>query len=195
MQRKAQINRKTKETDISFEIELDSIKESNISSGVPFFDHMLTHIAKHGRIYINLKAKGDLEVDYHHTVEDIGICFGQLIKEALGDKKRINRYGHFSLPMEEALANIALDICNRPKLIFNVPLEHGKIGEFDEELIKEFFIAFSLNSGITLHINVPYGENKHHIAEGIFKCFGHALRNAMTIDPNLEGVLSTKGTL
>lgn len=193
--RKAQIKRKTYETDIDLEMILESSEESSIDSGIPFFDHMLTHIAKHGRICIKLKCDGDLEVDGHHSVEDIGISMGLALKEALGDRKSIRRYGHFSLPMEETLANTALDLSNRPFLAYNTPLSTEKIGNFDVELIKEFFRALSLNGGITLHINVPYGENLHHIAEGIFKSFGHALKMAVSIDPDIEGVLSTKGVL
>ncbi len=195
MKRKAQIIRKTKETDISLELEFESANESQIDSGVAFFDHMLTHIAKHGRIYLNLKASGDLKVDAHHTVEDVGICMGKVISEALADRKGIRRYGHFSLPMEETLANVSLDLSNRPKLIFNTPLSTGKVGDFDVELVKEFFWALALNAGITLHINVPYGENFHHIAEGIFKSFGHALKEAVSIDSSIDGVLSTKGVI
>ena len=195
MSRNAKINRKTFETDISLELELDSQKPSEIKSGIAFFDHMLDHIVKHGRMCLKLRAKGDLEVDGHHTVEDIGICLGKALNDALGDRKGIRRYGHFSLPMEECLVNVALDLCQRPYLAYNTPLGDQKVGEFDVELVKEFFRALSQNAGITLHINVPYGENLHHIAEGIFKCFGHALREAISIDPDLDGVLSTKGVI
>ena len=195
MARQAIINRKTNETEIALEIELGSSRKSEIRSGIPFFDHMLDHIAKHGRIHINLNATGDIEVDGHHTVEDVGICFGQALNKALGERKSIKRYGHFSLPMEETLANIALDICNRPLLVFNTPLTNGKVGDFDVELVKEFFYALTRNCGMTLHVNVPYGENLHHIAEGIFKSFGHALKEAISIDPTIDGVLSTKGVL
>ncbi len=195
MSRYAKIIRRTKETEINLELSLDSSEESEIHSGIPFFDHMLNHITKHGRIHLKLKNKGDLEVDGHHSVEDIGICLGMALKDALGDRKSIKRYGHFSLVMEEALANVALDLSNRPHLVYNTPLRTEKIGTFDVELIKEFFRALSLNGGITLHINVPYGENLHHIAEGIFKSFGHALREAITIDDTIDGFLSTKGVL
>jgi imidazoleglycerol-phosphate dehydratase len=195
MKRLSSIKRKTNETDISLNIELGSTKSSDINTGIAFFNHMLAHIAKHGNIYLSLSAVGDIEVDYHHTVEDVGICFGQALKEALGDHSGIRRYGYFSLPMEETLANVALDICNRPKLIFNTPFRGGKVGNFDVELIKEFFDAFILNAGITLHINVLYGDNLHHIAEAIFKSFAHALRVAVSIDPDTDGVLSTKGII
>ena len=193
--RQAKIQRKTKETDISLELKLESTDESEINTGIAFFDHMLIHIATHGRIFLKLSVKGDLEVDGHHTVEDIGICMGKALNDALGDRKGIRRYGHFSLPMEETLANVSMDICNRPYLHFDTPLKEGKIGNFDVELVKEFFRALSLNAGITLHINVPYGDNLHHIAEGIFKSFGHSLRKAVSIDPDIKGVLSTKGVL
>ncbi len=195
MGRHSSIKRKTNETDISLNIELDSNKKSDINTGIAFLDHMLSHIAKHGNIHLDLRAVGDIEVDYHHTVEDIAICFGRCLKEALADHKGIRRYGFFSLPMEEVLANAALDICNRPKLVFNTPFRGGKVGNFDLELIKEFFNALSLNAGITIHINVLYGENLHHIAEGIFKSFAHALRIAISIDPGIDGVLSTKGII
>ncbi|MDH5682023.1 MAG: imidazoleglycerol-phosphate dehydratase HisB [Spirochaetota bacterium] len=195
MSRNAKINRKTFETDISLELDLDKQEPSEIKSGIAFFDHMLDHIVKHGRMYLKLSAKGDLEVDGHHSVEDIGICLGKALNDALGERKGIRRYGHFSLPMEECLVNVALDLSNRPYLAYNTPLRDQKVGEFDVELVKEFFRALSQNAGITLHINVPYGENLHHIAEGIFKCFGHALREAISIDPDLDGVLSTKGVI
>lgn len=195
MKRKGEIHRHTNETDISLSVELESFNESEIQSGISFFDHMLSHIAKHGQIYLKLSAVGDLEVDDHHTVEDIGICFGQALVKALEEKIGIKRYGHFSLPMEETLANVSLDLCNRSFLIFNTPLGQGKVGNFDIELVKEFFSAVSRHSGMTLHINVPYGENWHHISEAIFKGFGHALKEAVSIDPLNKGVLSTKGTL
>ncbi|HEO66345.1 MAG TPA: imidazoleglycerol-phosphate dehydratase HisB [Spirochaetes bacterium] len=195
MTRQARIHRKTLETDISLELILESNEESNIDSGIPFLDHMLSHVVKHGRLCLKLKCTGDLEIDGHHSVEDIGISLGEALKEALGDRKGIRRYGHFSLPMEEALANVALDLSNRPHLVYHTPLSTEKIGDFDVELIKEFFRALTLNAGITLHINVPYGENLHHMAEGIFKSFGHALKEAVSIDPHIKGVLSTKGII
>ncbi len=195
MTRQAKIHRKTHETDISLDLTLESNEESSIDSGIPFFDHMLSHVVKHGKLCLKLKCTGDLEIDGHHSVEDIGISLGQALKEALGDRKGIRRYGHFSLPMEETLANVALDLSNRPHLLYDTPLDTEKIGDFDVELIKEFFRALSLNAGITLHINVLYGENLHHIAEGIFKSFGHALKEAVSIDPDIKGVLSTKGMI
>lgn len=195
MNRRTQTERKTSETEIVLDMELDSDQESQIDSGVPFFNHMLSHIAKHGRVYLNLKAMGDWEVDDHHTVEDIGIVMGQTLKKILGDRAGIYRYGHFTLPMDESLVQVALDFSNRSHLIYHAPFGREKIGKFDVQLIKEFFIALSMHAGITLHIRVIHGENLHHIAEAIFKCFGHALRQAVSIDPSRQGILSTKGML
>jgi len=193
--RKAKVKRKTKETEITVEINVDGSGNSDIETSIPFLDHMLELLAQHGLFDITLKAKGDIEVDYHHTVEDIGICLGECFKKALGDFKGIKRYGESTVPMDESLGSIVLDVCNRPSLIFNTPLVKGKVGTFDIELVKEFFNAFAQKSGISLHINVPYGDNAHHIIESIFKAFARALDMASTVDKRITGVMSTKGKL
>jgi len=193
--RKAKVKRKTKETEITVEINVDGSGNSNIKTSIPFLDHMLELLAQHGLFDITLKAMGDIEVDYHHTVEDIGICLGECFKNALGDFKGIKRYGESTVPMDESLGSIVLDVCNRPSLIFNTPLLKGKVGTFDIELVKEFFNAFAQKSGISLHINVPYGDNAHHIIEAIFKAFARALDMASTVDKRITGVMSTKGKL
>ena len=193
--RKAKVKRKTKETEITVEINVDGSGNSDIETSIPFLDHMLELLAQHGLFDITLKAKGDIEVDYHHTVEDIGICLGECFKKALGDFKGIKRYGESTVPMDESLGSIVLDVCNRPSLIFNTPLVKGKVGTFDVELVKEFFNAFAQKSGISLHINVPYGDNAHHIIESIFKAFARALDMASTVDKRITGVMSTKGKL
>lgn len=194
MKRKSNLERKTKETEIKLGLELECEEESKINSGIPFFDHMLTHIAKHGFMKIDLISKGDIEVDFHHTVEDIGITLGKALSQALGDKTGINRYGWSSIPMDETIANVSLDLSGRSVMVFNVNFTGEKIGNFDVELIKEFFMALSQNAGINLHINVPYGDNNHHIAEAIFKAFGWALKAAVS-KSGLKGIPSTKGVL
>ncbi len=194
MEKKSKIERTTKETQISLELELNCEAEPVINTGIAFFDHMLSHIAKHGNVKLLLQAKGDIEVDFHHTVEDAGIVLGKAIVEALGDKKGINRYGWSSIPMDETLANVALDISGRPVFVFHVEFTGPKIGDFDTELVKEFFRALSNSAGLNLHINVPYGDNNHHIAEAIFKAFGWALRIAVS-PSGLKGIPSTKGVL
>lgn len=193
--RKAKVKRKTEETEISVEINIDGSGKSDIKTSIPFLDHMLELLAQHGLFDITLKAKGDIEVDCHHTVEDIGICLGECFKKALGDFKGIKRYGESTVPMDESLGSIVLDVCNRPSLVFNTPLTKGKVGTFDIELVKEFFNAFAQKSGISLHINVPYGDNAHHIIEAIFKAFARALDMASTVDKRITGVMSTKGKL
>jgi len=195
MIRKAKVERKTKETEIIVEIIIDGSGKSNIKTSIPFLDHMLEILAQHGLFDITLRAKGDIEVDYHHTVEDIGLCLGECFKKALGDFKGIRRYGESAVPMGESLSSVVLDICNRPNLIFNTPLVKEKIGAFDIELIREFFNSFAQKSGISLHINVSYGYNTHHIFESIFKAFARALDIASTIDKRITGVMSTKGKL
>jgi len=195
MKRKATVERKTRETDITVEIIVDGSGKSNIQTSVPFLDHMLELLAQHGLFDITLEAKGDIEVDYHHTVEDIGICLGECFKKALGDFKGIRRYGESTVPMGESLGSVVLDICNRPNLIFNTPLVKGKVGTFDIELVKEFFNSFAQKSGISLHINVSYGDNTHHIIESIFKAFARALDMASTVDKRIMGVMSTKEKL
>ena len=192
-QRTAKIQRKTKETDVSLELNLDGIGKYEIDSGIGFLDHMLTHLSKHSKIDLTVKAKGDLETDAHHTVEDIGICLGQALVEALGDKKGIARYGHSSVPMEETIANVSVDLSGRPSCIYNVEYRTDKIGDFDVQCLEEMLRSFSNTGKFNLHINVPYGTNSHHIAEAIFKGLGQALGAAVKIVGT--DVPSTKGTL
>ncbi len=194
MNKKSKIERKTKETQINLELVLQSEEDSKIDTGIAFFDHMLSHIAKHGNMQIKIQVKGDIAVDFHHTVEDTGIVFGQALNQAIGDKKGINRYGYASIPMDETLANISLDISGRSVLVYNVKYTGEKIGDFNTELVKEFLRAFSQHAGLNLHVNVPYGENNHHVAEAIFKALGKALSLAVA-DSGLKGIPSTKGTL
>ena len=195
MERIAEITRETKETQIRLCLNLDGNGTSNINTGVGFLDHMLELFAKHGFFDLEIEAKGDLHVDAHHTTEDIGICLGQAFQKAVGDKEGMRRFGSFTIPMYESLARVDLDICGRPYLHYETPLDFGKIGEFDIELSEEFFHGFVNNSGTTLHINVPYGTNQHHIVEAIFKAVAKALDIATQIDDRITGVLSTKGSL
>ncbi|MBN2428691.1 MAG: imidazoleglycerol-phosphate dehydratase HisB [Deltaproteobacteria bacterium] len=195
MSRSAVIKRKTTETDIALELELDGSGENSIQTPVPFFNHMLTQVAKHGFFDIEVTAQGDVEIDDHHTVEDVGIVLGQAFKKALGDKAGIRRYGQKSLPMDEALASVNVDFSGRPCLVFNLDLPKAKVGGFDTELVKEFFVAFANQAGATVHVNLAYGENLHHIIEAVFKAFGRALDEATSFDPRVVGVLSTKGKL
>jgi imidazoleglycerol-phosphate dehydratase len=192
-QRTAKIQRKTKETDVSLELNLDGLGKYEIDSGIGFLDHMLTHLSKHSKIDLIVKAKGDLKTDAHHTVEDIGICLGQALVEALGDKKGIARYGHSSVPMEETIANVSVDLSGRPSCIYNVEYRTDKIGDFDVQCLEEMLRSFSNTGKFNLHINVPYGTNSHHIAEAIFKGLGQALGAAVKIVGT--DVPSTKGTL
>jgi imidazoleglycerol-phosphate dehydratase len=194
--RKAQIERKTKETEILAEVNLDGTGAFSIATGVGFFDHMLEQLSRHSLIDITLRAKGDLHIDQHHTVEDCGIALGQAVAKALGDKRGIKRYAHAYLPMDETLTRTALDISGRPYLIWLVALPSQKIGGMDTELFREFFQAFAQNAGITLHIELLYGENSHHIAESCFKGLARALRDAITIDGRVKNEIpSTKGQL
>jgi imidazoleglycerol-phosphate dehydratase len=195
MARRAKIHRKTTETEVYMEIDLDGGGEGKISSTVTFLDHMLNLLSRHGLVDLAVKSKGDTDIDDHHLVEDIGICLGEAVKKAVGDKKGINRYGSATVPMDESLCSVVMDISGRPYLIYNVDFKDKKIGRFDPALLKEFFKSFSDHSGITLHINVIYGKNNHHIAEAIFKAFALALRRAVTIHDRIEGILSTKGSL
>lgn len=192
-QRTAKIQRKTKETDVSLELNLDGLGKYEIDSGIGFLDHMLTHLSKHSKIDLTVKAKGDLKTDAHHTVEDIGICLGQALVEALGDKKGIARYGHSSVPMEETIANVSVDLSGRPSCVYNVDYRTDKIGDFDVQCLEEMLRSFSNTGKFNLHINVPYGTNSHHIAEAIFKGLGQALGAAVKIVGT--DVPSTKGTL
>lgn len=195
MARDIALRRKTSETTISLKINLDGSGESDLDTGIAFFDHMLALMAKHGFFDLQVKATGDLAVDFHHTIEDIGILLGEAVKKGVDGKKGIRRYGFASVPMDEVLAQVAIDICNRPYLVYNLPIHDGKVGAVDIEVVKEFFQAFSNTAGITVHINVPYGTNRHHLIEGVFKSFGRALCDAVSMDARVQGVLSTKGVL
>ena len=195
MPRTGHIQRKTAETDIELSLDLDGSGNSQIATGVGFFDHMLTLLARHASIDLNVKAQGDLHVDQHHTVEDVGICFGQALKQALGDKSGIRRYGHFTLPMEETLATTAIDFSGRYFLVYQAEFPTAKIGEFDSELVEDFWQAAAANALCNLHVLVHYGRNSHHISEAIFKCTARALRMALEADPRMTGVPSTKGSL
>jgi imidazoleglycerol-phosphate dehydratase len=195
MPRTAQIDRKTAETQVRVELNLDGSGQSQISTGVGFFDHMLTLLAKHAAFDLNVQAKGDLHVDQHHTVEDVGIAFGQAIKQALGDKAGIRRYGHFTLPMEETLVTTAIDLSGRYAMVFQVAFPSPKIGDFDSELVEDFWQASAANALMNLHVLLHHGRNSHHISEGVFKATARALRMAVESDPRMTGVPSTKGTL
>ena len=193
--RKAEVKRKTKETEIALRMDLDGSGKHSVASGIPFFDHMLSLLAYHSGMDLSLRAKGDIGVDVHHTVEDVGICLGDGVRKALGDAQGIRRYGTAMLPMDETLVSVALDFSKRPCLVFHVKLRRVRIGQFDLELVEEFFKALSNHSGMTLHVNLIYGKNSHHIVEAIFKGFGRALREALSVDPRTSGVPSTKGLL
>jgi imidazoleglycerol-phosphate dehydratase len=195
MSRSAKIERNTKETQICLELGIDGRGEYAIETGVPFFDHMLDQVARHGFFDLTVKAKGDLEIDAHHTIEDVGICLGEAFKKALGDKKGIRRFGRGTMPMHEALASIIIDFSGRPFLVFNADLPKVKVGEFDVELVEEFFVAFCNHSGANIHVNLVYGDNLHHIVEAIFKALGRALDDATGLDPRIETVMSSKGML
>jgi len=195
MARKAEIYRKTTETEVSMELDLDGTGQGKISTTVAFMDHMLSLFARHGLVDLIIKSHGDTQVDDHHLVEDIGICLGDAVKKALGDKKGIHRYGSAMIPMDESLCSLVMDISGRPYLIYNVEFKSKKSDKFDYSLLREFFKSFSDHSGITLHINLLYGRNNHHIAEAIFKALALALRKAVTIHGRIEGILSTKGSL
>ena len=195
MSRTSSIERITKETRIRLSIDLDGTGQGKICTSVPFLDHMLDLFARHGLFDLEVEASGDIDIDFHHTVEDIGIVLGQAIRQALGDKKGIRRYGQATVPMDETLASVATDLSGRPYLVYNVRLPKVKIGEFDVELAKEFFQALVNNLGANLHINVMYGDNVHHILEACFKATARALDAATQLDPRVEGVMSTKGKL
>ena len=195
MSRSSKIERNTTETKIKLSFELDGKGTYKISSGVRFFDHMLELFTKHGRFDLSIECVGDVDVDAHHSVEDIGICLGLAIKEALGDKKGILRYATAFTPMDEALSRVSMDISNRSFLVFNTTFTNDRVGDLPTELVEEFFRAVAFNAGITLHMNTEYGSNNHHMIEAIFKGFGRALREATRIDPSIEGVMSTKGQL
>lgn len=194
--RKAEVKRATKETDIAVAVDLDGTGQSSIATGIGFLDHMLDLLARHSRMDITVKARGDLHIDYHHTAEDVGIALGQAVKQALGDMKGITRYADVHVPMDEALTRVAIDISGRPFLVFKAQFTRDKIGTFDTELVNEWFQAFAMNSGITLHVETLYGSNDHHISESCFKALARALRAAIAIDPRAANEIpSTKGTL
>src|SRR5580704_11128809 len=195
MSRTAKIDRQTAETKIELELNLDGSGQSQIATGVGFFDHMLTLLARHAAIDLKVRARGDLHVDQHHTVEDTGICLGQALRQALGDKSGIRRYGHFTLPMEETLVTSAIDLSGRYFLVFQVPFSSAKIGDFDSELVEDFWQAVAANGLFNLHVVAHHGRNNHHLSEAVFKATARALRMAVEPDPRMTGVPSTKGTL
>jgi imidazoleglycerol-phosphate dehydratase len=195
MARTALIQRKTAETEIELELNLDGSGQADVKTGVGFLDHMLELLAKHAAMDLRVAARGDLHVDQHHTVEDTGICLGQALKQALGDKAGIRRYGHFTLPMEETLVTVAIDLSGRYALAYNAPLPSPKIGAFDSELVEDFWQATAANCLCNLHVMLHYGRNSHHIAEAVFKAAARALRMAVELDSRMTGVPSTKGTL
>lgn len=193
--RVARIERKTRETEILLQLSVDGSGEASARTPVPFLNHMLEAMGKHGLMDIKVDARGDTEVDPHHTVEDVGICLGKAFHEALGEKRGIVRFGTAFVPMDEALASVHVDISGRPYFSYNVPLAKTKVGTFDLDLLKDFFRAFAMNAMLNLHVNLHYGENLHHISEAIFKAFGRALAEAARLSPRIRGVLSTKGAL
>jgi imidazoleglycerol-phosphate dehydratase len=195
MSRKAKVERKTKETEISVDLDLDGKGNSEIETGIPFFNHMLESFSRHGLFELKLKAKGDLAVDYHHTVEDVGLALGLAFKEALGDKHGIRRFGECSVPLDEALARVVVDLSGRPYLSYNVKIRPGRVGDFDTDLPHEFYQALANQLGMNLHIDVLKGENPHHIIEACFKALARAMESATRLDPRVQGAPSTKGSL
>jgi imidazoleglycerol-phosphate dehydratase len=193
--RKAEVQRKTKETEVILKLSLDGVGKCSVRTGVPFFDHMLNLLAYHGGMDLSLKARGDIIVDAHHTVEDVGICLGDGIRKALGEARGVGRYGMALLPMDETLVSVAIDLSMRPCLVYHMKLRKGKIGQFDLELVEEFFQAFCNHAKMALHINLLYGRNSHHMVEAVFKGVGRALRGAIAVDPRTAEVPSTKGML
>lgn len=192
MERRSVVQRRTSETDIVVSLDLDGSGLCSVNTGVPFFDHMLSMIARHGFVDLDIQAKGDLDVDYHHTVEDVGICLGQAWQEAMGNKQGMRRYAAASVPLEETLASVVVDFCDRPYLVYNVEMLPGRIGTFDVELVETFFLGFTSHSRATLHLNLDYGRNRHHIAEALFKAFSRAADDATQLDYRLSGLLTTK---
>ena len=193
--RKATIRRKTSETDVSVEVNMDGKGDGRIDTSVPFLDHMLNLFSRHCSVDLAVRSQGDVAIDAHHLVEDVGICLGQAVRKALGDRRGISRYGTAVVPMDESLCSVTMDLSGRPYLIWRAKLGAARIGEFDPALLREFFKSFSDHGGITLHINLNYGTNVHHMAEAIFKAFARAFRQAVAIDGRIEGVPSTKGAL
>jgi imidazoleglycerol-phosphate dehydratase len=194
MERRSRIHRRTAETEITVLLDLDGSGAHVIQTGIPFLDHMLSMIARHGFFDLEVHAEGDLAVDYHHTVEDVGICLGQAFFQAMGDKHGMRRYASASVPLEETLASVVVDFCDRPYLVYNVAIPSGRIGTFDVELVETFFLGLTSHSRATLHLNLHYGRNRHHIAEALFKAFARAADEATQLDTRLSGVLTTKGT-
>jgi imidazoleglycerol-phosphate dehydratase len=195
MGRTAKVSRKTKETDITVYVDLDGSGKADIETGMPFYNHMLDAFTRHGLFDINVQAQGDIEVDYHHTVEDVGLALGQAFKDALGDKHGIRRFGEASCPLDETLARVVVDLSGRPYLSYNVKIRPGRVGNFDTDLPHEFYAAFANQLGMNLHIDVLRGENPHHIIEACFKAFARAMDIATQLDPRVHGVPSTKGSL
>lgn len=195
MDREGQVERTTKETSIKLSLRLTGEGSGRIHTGVPFLDHMLTLFSRHGLFDLTITAKGDVEVDFHHVVEDVGICLGEAFQRALGDMKGIRRYGHAVVPMIEALAAVTVDVSARPHLVYNCSLRNEKVGTFDVELVEEFLRAFSQASGVCVHVNVSYGTNAHHTVEAVYKAFGRAMSQAVELNPRVKGVPSTKGVL
>ncbi len=193
--RKAKVDRKTKETDIVVEINLDGKGKCELDTSIPFVDHMLSLMSLHGLLDLKIKAKGDVEVDYHHLLEDLGIVFGEALKKALGDKKGARRYGDATIPMDESLAQVVIDLSGRPYLIYKVKVSTGTLRDLEVSLFEDFFRALSNHGQMNLHIRLHYGRDLHHIYEAIFKAFGRALRDAVSIDPRIKGIPTTKGTL
>ena len=193
--RKASITRATRETDITLELNLDGSGRAEIDTTIPFLDHMLDQVARHGLVDLSIRARGDREIDDHHTVEDIGICLGEALHDALGDKAGLVRYGHAYVPLDEALSRVVLDLSGRPGLEYHVAFPKERVGDFDVDLFREFFQAVTNHGRITLHIDAIRGENNHHIIETVFKAFGRALRMAVSPDPRQSGIPSTKGAL
>jgi imidazoleglycerol-phosphate dehydratase len=192
MERRSYIHRQTSETDIRVSLDLDGSGLHAVNTGVAFLDHMLSMIARHGFMDLDIQATGDLDVDYHHTVEDVGICLGQAWHEAMGVKQGMRRYASASVPLEETLASAVVDFCDRPYLVYNVDFPVGRIGTFDVELVETFFLGFASHSRATLHLNLHYGRNRHHIAEALFKAFSRAADEATQLEPRLTGLLTTK---
>jgi len=194
-ERRAAITRKTRETDVAVELNLDGSGVYEVETGIPFFDHMLESFAKHGLFDLTLRASGDIDVDFHHTVEDVGITLGQAFREALGNAAGIRRYGSFVLPMAEAKVEVAIDVSNRPFVVYNVEIENRMVRDFDVSLVEDFVLAFSQHAGLDLHVNRSYGESPHHVAEAVFKGTARALRIAVGIDPREVGLPTVKGAL
>lgn len=193
--RRGVVSRKTKETSVDVMLDLDGTGRTRVATAMPFLDHMLTVMGKHGLLDLTVKAAGDLDVDYHHTVEDLGIVIGQALKHALGDKAGIKRFGAGAVPMDETIARATVDVSGRPYLVYRVPVTTRKIQSFDPELVEHFFEALVVHAGLTLHLDVPYGKNAHHMLEATFKAFGRALEQATRIDPRVAGVPSSKGRI